>query len=103
MITENLTYDEWYLLSCFDDAILARDYKNWNEFVNSITLEEKVAIIKWLNRSGNRYYTLDSWDNLKETIIKEYVYFQVVDDLENVSNDVDVLSIIWNEIIDYMH
>lgn len=91
---EKLTNREWELLEMIDDAILSKDYKDWDSFVKSITEEEAVAIIKWVNRNTDKYFFADAWELSIESAINEYVINNIFDIISNFS--IEDLEKVWN-------
>ena len=91
---EMLTSKEWELLEMIDDAILSKDYKDWDSFVKSITEEEAVAIIKWVNRNTNKYYFIGAWELSIGNALNEYVLNNIFEIISDFS--IEDLEKVWN-------
>lgn len=91
---EKLTNREWELLEMIDDAILSKDYKDWDSFVKSITEEEAVAIIKWVNRNTDKYFFTDAWEISIGSAINVYVINNIFEIISNFSTE--DLAKVWN-------
>lgn len=89
-----LTDAEWNMLAKIDDEILNNG--NLREVMETLTAEEVVAMIKWVNNNTGNYFPLDEdYNNLvaKSFVVQEYISGNVINALGDITKVKDMISV----------
>lgn len=89
-----LTDAEWEMLAKIDNEFL--NNCNLRELMETLTAEEVVAMIKWVNNNTDNYLPLDEdYSNLvaKSFVIQEYISGNIINSLGDITKVKDMISV----------